>query len=163
MDSVRKARLEKFKRKDQSGMKSEQVCAGGSVGDGAFDCTQSDPGGWQTSAARHRCSCFCSCCCGCSQGDSNVSTAALFTPEVQAPLLPCFVLCFSLGYVFFFFPPSRAHLHTPQWFLNSLCVRVIFMKILPSTLNSKCSGSSGGRTRGFGVLSAFTPGVEAPG
>lgn len=69
----------------------------------------------------------------------------------------------SLSCVFLwglFFP------HIPHERIYTRCsvleysVGVIFIKILPSTLNTKCSGNSAGRTRGFGFLLAFTPGVK---
>lgn len=79
--------------------------------------------------------------------------------QVQVPLLPFFIMRFSLGFVFFH-AHTRASTHAAAALEYPVCV--IFIKTLPSTLHTKCSGNSGSRTRGFGFLSALTPGVEAP-
>lgn len=131
-------------------MKSEQVSAGGLDGDDPSDCTRPDPGGLQTSAGG-RC---------CSQGDSNiytVSAAPCTSGSGTFTSLLCHAFFFRLC---FFHAHTSAPTHAAAILEYPVCV--IFIKTLPSTLHTKCSGNSGGRTRGFGFLSALTPGVEAP-
>lgn len=121
-------------------MKSEQVSAGGLDGDDPSDCTRSDPGGLQTSAGS-RC---------CWQGDSNIYTvsAALCTSGSGTfTSLLCHAFFFRLC---FFHAHTSASTHAAAVLEYPVCV--IFIKTLPSTLHTKCSGNSGGRTRGFGFL-----------
>lgn len=67
---------------------------------------------------------------------------------------------FFIGVCFFPIYHTSASTHAAAVLEYSVCV--IFIKILPSMLNTKSSDNSGGRTRGFGFLAAFTPGVGAP-
>lgn len=151
----RKRRLQKgrflmHKRKEKKNRSKRQVSAGGLVGDDAPDCTRSDPR-WVADASRAplrltgRLEHLHSDC-----SSVHISGAADLTS------LPWSF--FGLG--FFHVENTSASTHAAVALDCSVCV--IFIKILPSRLYTKCSGNSGGRTRGFGFLSAFTPGVEAP-
>lgn len=152
----------KYKRKDQSGTRK---WAGWCRRLGWRWCFRLHP---STSAGRRR---RCSVCC--SQGDLNHFRSRFHHDcsyaHTRGSGTFTFLLCpaFLFGVLFFFSCTPHKHIYTRRsrpWIVCvCVCVCVIFMKMLPSTLNTKCSGNSGGRTRGFGVLSAFTPAVEAPG